>query len=176
MSVNIECVTSTRSQLGEGAVWDVEDARLWWVDITGGLIHRFDPETGVDESFDFGEPVGCLARRRGSGLVVAAKSGFHVFDPDTGVHAFLSDPEARLPDNRFNDGATDMQGRFWAGTMKDGGDPERQGSFYRLDPDLSVTRWRGEIFTTNGLAFAPDGKAVYVADGKPAVRTSWAAD
>jgi len=176
MSVNIECVTSTRSQLGEGAVWDVEDACLWWVDITGGLIHRFDPETGVDESFDFGEPVGCLARRRGTGLVVAAKSGFHVFDPDTGVLAFLSDPEARLPDNRFNDGATDMQGRFWAGTMKDGGDPERQGSFYRLDPDLSVTRWRGEIFTTNGLAFAPDGKTMYFSDSNPDVRTIWAAD
>ena len=172
----ITCAAPTRSTLGEGAVWDVGDQRLWWVDIVGGLIHRFDPVSGVNESFDFGEPVGCLARRARGGLVVAAKSGFWFYDPDTGARQALSDPEAHLPDNRFNDGTTDTAGRFWAGTMKDGGEPARQGTFYRLDPDLSVTPWRGGIWTTNGLAFAPDGKRMYFSDSNPGVRTIWACD
>lgn len=176
MSVNIECVAATRSQLGEGAVWDVEDARLWWVDILAGLIHRFDPETGVNETFDFAEPVGCLARAAQGGLIVAAKSGFYRFDPDTGQRTFLTDPEAHLPGNRFNDGTTDMQGRFWAGSMKDGGAPERQGSFYRLDPEGTVTRCLDRVYTTNGLAFSPDGRRMYFSDSNPAVRTIWTAD
>ena len=171
MSISITCVAPTRSQLGEGAVWDVADARLWWVDIIPGLIHRFDPETGRNDTFAFGEPMGCLARREAGGLIVAAKSGFWLFDPDTGARTFLSDPEEHLPDNRFNDGTTDMQGRFWAGSMKDGGDPERLGSFYRMDADRRVTHWRGDIFTTNGLAFSPNGKTMYFSDSNPAVRT-----
>lgn len=176
MSISIECVAPTRSQVGEGAVWDVQDQWLWWVDIPAGLIHRYDPASGENETFDFGEPVGCIARRASGGLIVAAKSGFWSCDPDSGQRAFLSDPESHLPDNRFNDGTTDMQGRLWAGTMKDGGDPERTGRFYRLDIDLTVSPWRGDIFTANGLAFSPDGKTMYFSDSNPAERRIWAAD
>ena len=174
--MRIECVVPTRSELGEGAVWDAGDQRLWWVDIPAGLIHRFDPVTGVNETFGFGAPVGCLARRETGGLVIAAKSGFWFFDPETGRREKIADPEAHLPENRFNDGGTDMQGRFWAGTMKDGGEPARQGTFYRLDPDLTLTAWRGGIWTTNGLAFSPDGRRMYFSDSNPAVRTIWACD
>ena len=38
MMVSIDCVVPSRSRLGEGAIWDVDDARLWWVDILS-LIH-----------------------------------------------------------------------------------------------------------------------------------------
>lgn len=174
--MQIECVVPSRSKLGEGAVWDDRARVLWWVDIGPGLVHCFNPATGGNDSWDFGEPVGCLAVREGGGLVVAAKSGFWFFDPATGARQKLSDPEADRPQNRFNDGTTDMQGRFWAGSMKDGGDPERRGRFYRLDPDLSVTPWKDGIFTTNGLAFAPDGKTMYFSDSNPAERTIWACD
>ncbi|MDA7430933.1 SMP-30/gluconolactonase/LRE family protein [Primorskyibacter aestuariivivens] len=176
MNMNIECVAPTRSILGEGAVWDVGDQRLWWVDIMAGLIHCYDPVTRDNETFDFGEPVGCLARREKGGLVLAAKSGFWFYDPASGEREKIVDPEEALPDNRFNDGGTDMQGRFWAGTMKDGGEPEKAGTFYRLDPDLSLTAWRNDFFTTNGLAFSPDGKTMYCSDSNPTVRTIWAYD
>ncbi len=174
--MNIECVVQSRSQIGEGAVWDERAQVLWWVDIPAGLIHRFDPATGKNQSTAFGEPVGCLAVREGGGLVLAAKTGFYFFDPDTGSRQAISDPEAHLPDNRFNDGATDPRGRFWAGTMKDGGQPERQGRFYRLDADGTVTPWQGGIYTTNGLAFSPDGRIMYFSDSNAAVRTIWRCD
>lgn len=174
--MKIDVAVPSRSQLGEGAVWDIEDQALWWVDIKAGLIHR-TRESGDTDTFDFGEPVGCLSRRAGrDGLIVAAKSGFYLFDPDTGTRDALHDPEADLPDNRFNDGATDPRGRFWAGSMKDGGDPEAAGQFYRVDPDGAVSPHLQKMYTTNGSCFSPDGRTLYVSDSNPRVRTIWAHD
>lgn len=176
MAVKVEVAVPSRSMLGEGAVWDAGDAALWWVDIKAGLIHRTE-EGGGDTLYDFGEPVGCLSRREKGGLIVAAQSGFHFYDPATGAREALTDPEADLPGNRFNDGATDLQGRFWAGTMKDdGGPPERRGRFYRYDPDGTVTAHFDPVFTTNGQCFSPDGRIFYLSDSNADVRTIWACD
>ena len=84
MTLKIECVAPTRSQIGEGPVWDNGAQVLWWVDIPAGYIHRYSPATDENETFEFREPVGCLAVREAGGLVLAAKSGFWFFDPETG--------------------------------------------------------------------------------------------
>lgn len=177
MSVSIECVVSEPARLGEGAVWDAADAALWWVDIKAGLIHRFDPVSGTNARYDFGEPVGCLSRREQGGLIVAAQSGLWFYEPASGKRQALTDPESDLPGNRFNDGTTDYQGRFWAGTMKDdGGEPEPRGQFYRYDPDGTLTPFFEKLYTTNGTAFSPDGRTMYFADTNASVRTIWACD
>jgi len=176
MAIDIACVAPTGSQVGEGAVWDVVAQCLWWVDIPAGVIYRYDPASGENRSIHYGEPVGCLAVREQGGLVLATKSGFCFFDPDSGTRKAINDPEAHMAENRFNDGTTDSKGRFWAGTMKDGGTPEALGSFYRLDKDLTVTRWKSEFFTTNGLAFSPSGNRMYFAESHRSIRTIWACD
>ena len=56
MAVTVDIAVPAPARLGEGPVWDMEDARLWWVDIKGGLIHCFDPASGDNGAFDFGEP------------------------------------------------------------------------------------------------------------------------
>ncbi|WP_193141429.1 SMP-30/gluconolactonase/LRE family protein [Meridianimarinicoccus sp. MJW13] len=172
----IECVSEVRASLGEGAVWDDRANVLWWVDIPRGHVHSLDPVSGAETHHEVGEPVGCLAVREAGGLLLATRSGFWFYDPETGDKTPISDPEADRPMNRFNDGTTDAQGRFWAGTMRDGGSDTPDGAFYRLDPDLTVTLWRDNIYTTNGLAFSPDGKTMYFSDSYPAVRTIWACD
>lgn len=172
----VESIVESSSLVGEGAIWDVALQVLWWVDIPAGLIHRYDPSTGQNTSKSFGEPVGCLALCARGGMIVASKSGFWRYDWDSEERTHLSDPESHLPDNRFNDGTTDAQGRFWAGTMKDCGTPEPIGAFYRLDPDHIVTNWKDGVWTTNGLAFSPDGTTMYFSDSNPAVRRIWTAD
>ena len=77
MSVSVECIVDCQARLGEGAWWDAGDRALWWVDIKAGEVHRYDPASGADSCYDWGEPVACLARRDAGGLVVGTASGLH---------------------------------------------------------------------------------------------------
>lgn len=171
--MKIESVIDTPAILGEGASWDTGRDVLWWVDIKGHAVHCFDPTTGNDQSWDVGEPVGSLAPRAEGGLLLACKTGFYAFDPESQTKTAIHDPEPDLSYNRFNDGGTDRQGRFWAGTMRDDGVKTAEGSFYRVDPDMSVTRMMEGFYTTNGLAFSPDGTRMYAAETHKDTRTIW---
>jgi sugar lactone lactonase YvrE len=67
---------------------------------------------------------------------------------------------------RFNDGRTDRQGRFWAGTMVEGGGSEPLGRLYRLDRKGRVTRQPYPVFISNALCTSPDGSHLYFADSR----------
>jgi len=158
-------VVDAHAVTGEGPVWCEREQVLWWVDIDGGQLHCFDPSNGKDQNWDLGESVACVQLREEGGVVLALKSGFAFFDPTTGAIERLATPEAHEPCNRFNDGAVDTRGRFWAGTMrmhKHGIQPT--GAVYRLDPDGRCTRMMDGFWTINGMAFSPDGTKFYFSD------------
>lgn len=164
--VDITCVVDAKAALGEGTIWDPAGQVLWWIDIWGPLIHRYDPATGLDETWEAPEYLGCIGLRQTGGLVLTMASGFHFFDPATGAFEKITDPEADMPKTRFNDGKTDRQGRFWSGSMFEvpGQPPEPIAALYRMDKDLSVHRMIEGIGCSNGLAWSPDGTVMYFSD------------
>ena len=111
------------------------------------------------------------------GLMNADRNAMFAEAIDVILEIWRRDPpyDIDLPDNRFNDGTTDRQGRFWAGTMPMTGSAP-SGRLYRLDPDLSWHAWYDGIHVTNGLAFSPDGRTMYFADTSIEVQTVWCAD
>ena len=168
-------ILDVRAELGEGTLWDPVAEVLWWVDIWGKEIHRTDPVARTDTVYETPEYVGAVGLREAGGLVVSLVSGFHFFDPATGVWTPIVDPEADRPDTRFNDGKPDRQGRFWSGTVFE--DPPRRtehvGALYRLDPDLSCHRMVEGIGSSNGLAFSPDSRTMYFADSQGGYVWAW---
>lgn len=174
MSIEITCICDLKSEVGEGAFWDQEERALYFNDIAPGLLYRL--KDGVLDHWAFGEPLGCMALDRAGLMVVALKSGVYRVDLATGAKTLLVSLEADRPGNRPNDGAVDRQGRFWIGTMKMGQPPERTGAFYRLDADHRASRYWDGTYTTNGMAFSPDGRTMYLSDSNPEVRTIWACD
>jgi len=156
----IECVRRTPALLGESPVWSDREQVLYWVDIHGSAIHRFDPASGRDEQWNLGENVGSLGLRSNGGAVVALRSGFHFFDFATGHSTPIVNPIAGLPHLRFNDGRCDRQGRFWAGSVNEKREPGT-AAIYRLDVRLGCTAMIEGITVANTIAWSPDGDRMY---------------
>jgi sugar lactone lactonase YvrE len=114
--------------------------------------------------------VGSIALGEHGRMIAATAAGLQTFDPGNGSLKPISNPEAHLPDNRFNDGACDARGRFWAGSMDDM-EAAPTGDLYRLDPDGQVKRFQAGFVITNGIRWTADGKKLYVVDS--AARTIW---
>jgi sugar lactone lactonase YvrE len=169
----IACVLDAKSLLGEGPLWDAAEAALYWVDIKRREVHRFDPRAGRDRKWQVPVDVGWLAVRERGGLVLAMRSGFYFFDPATGALECVARPEPGRPENRLNDGKTDRQGRFWAGSMSEG-DYQPTGGLYRIDATFGCVKMIDGIAVSNSLAWSPDGRTMYHADS--VVRTVWAWD
>ena len=143
------------------------------MDSRAPALKRLDPATGDVRQRELAEVVGSVAFRARGGFVAALKSGLYFLDASSGALEPVAQPEARLPENRFNDGRCDRDGRFWAGTMSDA-KREPVGALYRLDAERSCTRQREGIVVPNSLCWSPDGRTMYFGD--TARHTIWAFD
>lgn len=67
---------------------------------------------------------------------------------------------------RFNDGAVDSHGRFWAGAMNDPKiqSPGPEGVLFRLDPDLSLHRMLSPVTIPNGIGWNQANDTMYLTD------------
>lgn len=165
MSTDISLACKVGAELGEGPVWIERDAALWFVDIKGPRVHRFDPRTGERRSWDAPEPCGFVLpiSRPTLQLLAGLKTGLHEFDPATGRFTLFATVEPHLPDNRLNDGAVSPDGMLWFGSMDDFG-KRPSGSLYRLNPGGRCVPLDSGYVVSNGPAFSPDGRTFYHTD------------
>ena len=163
----VEHVLGLGCECGEGPLWVAEEKAVYSVDIPACKVFRYYPTSGKLETFTFGVPVTALGRRAAGGFVVATARGFAFWDPPSLQLQMIVNPETDRPDNRFNDGAVDRQGRFWAGTMNAVKAEAPDGSLYRLDKDLSAHKMETGFACYNGGAWSPDGKTMYVTNTIP---------
>lgn len=157
-----EVTAAPRAELGERPVWDARSGGLIWVDINAGQLHELDAAGDDRVIASAGVPVGAAAPRAAGGYVLAAADGFRLVGADGAAGPAVR--PAGLPGNvRFNDGACDPAGRFWAGTAATDGQAGA-GSLYRLDPDGSVTEVLRGVTESNGLGWSPAATTFYYTD------------
>ena len=162
-SFEAKVIQGSRAELGESPFWDSRIGRLWWVDILGGRLHRFDPATKKEEIFEVGSLAGCVVPEEGREVALAVKNGFASFDSKSGKLEMLAAMEHENPTIRFNEGNCDPAGRFWAGTMALGG-RAGAGSLFCLERDLSVSRKIKGVSISNGIAWNQAADRMYYID------------
>lgn len=157
-------------EIGENPVWDDDRGVLWFVDIVAPAVYSFQPITKALARFDMPEMVGGIGLTHDQRLIVALKSGVHLFDPGSGAFEFLVNPEPDRPDNRPNDGKVGPDGCFWIGSMELN-TSDNSGALYRVTPEGTSMRVLDGLFVSNGLAWSPDGRTMYHTDGHgPAIQ------
>jgi len=162
MSAEFSLVLDAQCALGESPVWWAEAGVLVFIDITERRLHRFEPRSGRHEADALDEDIGCVAPAKGGGYVAALRSGVWLLDSAARkARQLVANPE-NAATHRFNDGRVDPRGRYLSGTLdeqKTAGD----AGLYRCDR-RGLAKLMDGVMTSNGLAFAPDGRTLYFSD------------
>ena len=148
--------------LGESPFWHPDEAALYWVDIPGRALHRWEPAASIHRQWAFETEPGCCAPIPGGDLLLAMRDGLWRFNPDSGERKLLAPAPFDPAQQRFNDGKADPQGRFWVGTIHEPRD-RAAAALYRYD-GTTLEPVAGDITVSNGLAWSPDGATMLWAD------------
>ncbi|XP_046985611.1 regucalcin-like [Schistocerca americana] len=161
---------------GEGPHYDDESAALYYVDIMGNYVNRFDTTTNVTTKVQLPTNVTLVVpvKNTNNQFVVGIGRNLSLltWDGQDGTYSSLEtivSVESDKPDNRFNDGKADSTGRLLAGTMgKELGvglvDPY-QGTLYKLDAGSSnAVVVASPVSISNGIAWTDDERTMYYID------------
>ena len=159
----VELVIDSKSDLGEGAIWNYKTGELIWVNITGKILNFYHPKTGNNKEMFTGQLIGTVVPTSNENVLVALQNGIYSLNPLTGTKKIIVNPEENLPNNRFNDGKCDPAGRFWVGTMSMNGE-EKAGALYRLNSDSTLHKMIEKVSISNGIVWSLDNKKMYYID------------
>ncbi|XP_063968494.1 regucalcin-like [Lytechinus pictus] len=166
--MTVEVYLKDMGYLLEGPHWDDVNNKLYYVDIFGNAIHRYDVASQKDEKVDIGESVGASVPTRSGKTLVAAKHKMGYCDWRTGNFETVAMVDEDQPTTRFNDGKCDPAGRLWAGTMGAeevlAGVEKGKGSLFCLHSNMKVTKHVDNIDISNGMAWTADRKTLYYID------------
>jgi len=157
-------ILSVGNTLGEGILWDSRREVLWWTDIQGRRLHRYEWTHGAMQIVDTPDRVGSFGLVEASeNLITAFASGIALYDVHEQSVAWLT-TETLGPGIRFNDGRVDRRGRFWSGTMVEGERLAAGGCLYSIDATGEARCHVRGVWISNGLCVSPDGTRLYFAD------------
>lgn len=164
--------TDERYVLAEGPYWDADRDSLLWVDIAAGevLTGRLAASRVIPEAvLTFPETVGAVVSSQGGELLVAGARRLYTVSTDGQVSPGTEIIGVDIA-SRLNDGCCDPLGRFLVGTLALDS-RVRSEILVRVEPDGSIVVIDDDLGLSNGLAFTPDGGALYSVDTR--VGTVW---
>ena len=160
-------IISVGNMLGEGVQWNDATESLWWTDIQARLLYRYHLPSERLSKFPTPERLCSFGFiENATDFIVAFDRGFALYNPVSQDITWLGRHEGLSHGIRFNDGKVDRQGRFWAGTMVENGDPliRREGSLYSLDGTFVLHKHGSGIGISNGICWSPESRHMYFAD------------
>lgn len=168
----VRVAVASAALLGESPVWHPREQALYYTDIPGHKLQRFEPKRGELRHWEFDTDVASLAPRMDGTLLLAMRDGLWRFDPVTGERARVAAPDYDPALERFNDGKCDPQGRFWVGTIYEPREPALAS--LNCFEHGKLTRRLAGVMVLNGLAWSPNGRTMHWSDTK--AHTIYAAD
>lgn len=158
-------ITSIPAQcfLGESPYWSVERQSFFWVDIEKGRLFEHEIALGKTTIKSFPHRLTLVLVGQGGKLILALDREIASYDLETEELVWLTEVEADLPLNRFNDGKCDAKGRLWIGTLSTKF-TKGSGSLYRVGKELKPEKQLDQLTISNGMAWTADNRTFYFID------------
>lgn len=160
------CVDEAKAGCAEGLLWDAARACIWWVDISGKALHRFEPETKRATRVQLPFLISALALHQDGRLIIATAQGLGVVDEVNGDIEIVINPEEK-PGNRLNDIVAAPDGTLLAGTMSEDA-KSATGALYRVGRK-GIDIMMSNTTISNGIDWSPDGTKLYFVDSVPGI-------
>src|SRR6185503_14469077 len=91
MPAGAECVCPIAARLGEGPIWSARERAVWFVDIKGRCIHRFNEAARTTQTWQAPQDVGFVVPASAGRFICGLKSGLHLFAPQDGSFRLLAE-------------------------------------------------------------------------------------
>lgn len=171
--MSIECLAAGYGLI-EGPLWLAERGLLF-SDVLNGGVFCLGHDGQVTNEFAHRRGIGGMALHVDGGLIVSGRNiSFKPFGSGATQTVLEQNPAANIVG--FNDLTTDSAGRIYAGSLatspvfeSEGG--PKAGDLWLIDLDGTSRIVGHEIWLTNGLGFAPDGRTLYHCDSR--LHTVW---
>lgn len=151
------------AKLGEGAFWDHQNHKLYWVDIEGKTLHIYDPAKRSNITFPTPSRIGTVVPMLDNEAIIALEDGIYKINTISGDIELLSDVESKISENRFNDGKCDPNGNLWVGSMHlEQSAPK--ANLYKINKYGEATKMLDSITISNGIVWSSDQKTMYYID------------
>ena len=164
--MKVELLVAAQVRLGECALWCDRKAALYWTDIEGSTVSRWNEADGQVQQWTLPDRVGSFALcTQPDQLLLGLATGIALFNLATGAMSPIIPVEPQHPSTRINDGRCDAQGRFVFGMFNGAQGAAAIGHFYRVTAQLQVERLPlPPAGVANSIAFSPDGTLMYFTD------------
>ena len=169
----IETAYRCKNTLGEGITFSKKDQTLYWLDIDNtSKLHRFNLTNQQIDSFEIPEIVTATSIKSENEIILVSNNGINLFNTNNKKFQRILNVENKLLHTRSNDGASDVMGRLWFGTMQNNFDKngesipikENIGKLYRVDKDNIITTVEDNLGIPNTFVWSPDNKNFYFTD------------
>ena len=171
--MSIECLAAGYGLI-EGPLW-LPERGLLFSDVLNGGVFCLGHDGRVTSEFEHRRGIGGMALHVDGGLIVSGRNiSFKPFGKGATQTLLEQNPAADIVG--FNDLTTDAAGRIYAGSLatspvfESAGGP-KAGDLWLIDLDGTSRVVGHEIWLTNGLGFAPDGRTLYHSDSH--LHTVW---
>ena len=178
----VELYNDCKNLLGEGITWSVDQENLYWLDVViPSKLFQLHLPTNKLSTFIMPEMISSISIRSKKDLIIASQYGVYNYNLTSNNFTRLIETEPLLKFNRSNDGASDIKGRFWFGTMQNNLDEEGQdipitknsGSLYRLNTDLTLDKIESNLGIPNTFIWNPDNTKFYFTDSMEGIIYSY---
>ncbi|UWP58310.1 SMP-30/gluconolactonase/LRE family protein [Ruminococcus gauvreauii] len=158
-------ISEASYRCGECPMWDVQNQTFYWSDMLAGELFSYRPASKEIQKIAQGKNVSGFTLNKNGGFVCATHQGLYLWDAVHGWRLLADSCQGQVL--HCNDAAADPMGRFLFGTTFYGqtvGDDFERGRLYSVDSDGSLTILDEGFGLSNGIAFSPDQKTLYVTD------------